>query len=104
MAEQIEPISPEQARKILDSAIRQRIGEHWEDDDNGWTLVTGHDYMARLTRGRKNLDFYVDLVGEVTVEEKEINPAQEYGRLVAWAFLVASLVIALMIARIAGYI
>jgi hypothetical protein len=99
---EIEPIAPEQARAILDAAIRERLGEHWDDEETGWSLVTGHDYMARLTRGRVNMDFYVDLLGDVTIEEKAINPAQESGRLIAWAVLLGSLLLAFIIAQIAG--
>jgi hypothetical protein len=100
MTDEIEPISPEQARKVLDEAIVQKLGAQWEDD--GWVLVSGNDFMARLTRGRINVDFYVDLLGEVKVEEKEINAAQDFGRQLAWMFLIASIVIALLLARVAG--
>jgi hypothetical protein len=102
MTDEIEPISPEQARKVLDEAILQKLGAQWEDE--GWILVSGNDFMARMTRGRINVDFYVDLLGEIKVEEKEINAAQDFGRQIAWIFLIASIVIALMLARIAGYL
>jgi hypothetical protein len=102
MTDEIEPISPEQARKVLDEAILQKLGAQWEDE--GWVLVSGNDFMARLTRGRANVDFYVDLLGDVKVEEKEINAAQDFGRQIAWIFLIASIVIALLLARIAGYL
>jgi hypothetical protein len=65
-------------------------------------LVTGHDYMARLTRGRVNLDFYVDLLGNVTVETSEQNVAQDSIRLVLFILLALSLVIAFLIVRIVG--
>jgi hypothetical protein len=104
MTESIEPITGKEARALLNAAIRARLGEHWDDEEEGWALVTGHDYMARLTKGRINIDFYVDLLGNVTVEEKSIGPAQESGRLYAWLFLFLSLVIALLIAKIAGLI
>jgi hypothetical protein len=80
MTDEIEPIPAEQARVLLEQAIRERLGDDWKDDDSGWTKVTGHDYMARLTKGRVNVDFYVDLLGNVTVETSEINPAQDSGR------------------------
>ncbi|KXK50996.1 MAG: hypothetical protein UZ13_02089 [Chloroflexi bacterium OLB13] len=48
--EPVEPINAEQARSLLYQAIRDRLGEHWDDEETGWRLVTGHDYMARLTR------------------------------------------------------
>lgn len=104
MNDELEPISGEEARAILEEAIRQRIGAEWENDPDGWTRVTGHDFMARLTRGRSNLDFYVDLLGEVTIEETEISPAQDVGRPLALIFLIGSALAALILARLAGYL
>lgn len=104
MASDVEPISPEQARLILNAAIRERLGEDWDREHDGWTLITGHDFMARLTKGRTNIDFYVDLLGKVTVVEREISPAQDMGRLYAWMFLSGSILIALVLARLAGYL
>jgi hypothetical protein len=105
MAQEPEIISPEQARQILDQAIRERIGEYWyEQQEDSWALVTHNDYMARLTKDRTNLDFYVDLLGEVRIEEKEITMGQESGRIIAWLLLMLSVVIALLIARIAGFL
>src|SRR5690349_10296841 len=102
MPDEIQPIPADQARAILDNAIKERLGDDWEDDEDGWVLVTGHDYMARLTKGRTNLEFYVDLLGNVTVEEKEITLPQDSGRLFAWIFLILSLGIAYLLAHIAG--
>ncbi|MBL8133977.1 MAG: hypothetical protein JNL42_19100 [Anaerolineae bacterium] len=102
--ETIEPISGEQARAILEAAIAERLGAHWRDEDSGWQLVTGHDFMARLTRGRVNVDFYVDLLGQVTVQQSEITGAQDSGRLIAWVFLLLSLGIAFLMARIVGWL
>jgi hypothetical protein len=101
---ELEPIPPEEAKAILEGAIRERLGDDWDDEESGWSVVTSHQYMARLTKGRVNLDFYVDIMGNVTVEEKEINPAQDSGRLIAWMFLLVSLGLALMIARAIGWI
>ncbi len=101
---EIEPIPADQARAILDAAMKQRLGADWEDEDSGWLLVTGHDYMARVTRGRRNVDFYVDLLGAVSIEEKEISPAQESGRMLAWIFLMLSLGIAFLLARAVGWL
>lgn len=103
MTDPIEPIPPEQAREILEAAMRKRLGDDWRDEESGWQWVTGHDYMARVTRGRKNVDFYVDLLGEVTISEGEINAAQDSGRLIAWTLLGLSLAIAFLVARIAGW-
>jgi hypothetical protein len=103
MTDEIEPIPADEARAILQAAIRERLGDNWEDDD-GWTLVTSSDYMARLTKGRTNLDFYVDLLGDVTIEEKALNPVQTEGRMLAWMLLILSVVIAFLIARIVGFL
>jgi hypothetical protein len=100
--DEIEPIPAAEARRILENAIRERLGDKWRDEETGWQIVTGHDYMARLTRGTKNLDFYVDLLGNVTVEEKEIDGGQSNGRLIAWMVLIASLILAFFLAQIAG--
>lgn len=100
MSDELDPIPPEQARAILEAAIRERLGEHWEDEENGWLRVTGHDYMARLTRGRVNLDFYVDLLGNVTVEKSDQNIAQDSIRLALLILLALSVVIAFLIVRI----
>ena len=102
MTDEIQPIPGEEARSILEQAIRDRLGEDWDDDDNGWAVVTSHDYMARLNRGRVNIDFHVDLLGNVTVEEKMVNAGQDTGRLFAWMFLLLALGIALLVARIIG--
>ncbi|GIL09399.1 MAG: hypothetical protein BroJett033_9100 [Chloroflexota bacterium] len=102
MDDKVEPIAPEQARQILEAAVRERLGDNWQDEDSGWAVVTSHAYMARLTRGRTNMDFYVDLLGAVTVEVKEISPVQDSGRLIAWLLLLLSLAIAFLVARIAG--
>lgn len=101
---EIEPISSDNARAILDDAMKRRLGDDWQDEDSGWQLVTGHDYMARVTRGRLNVDFYVDLLGKVSIEEKEINSAQESGRMLAWIFLFLSLGIAFLLARAVGWL
>jgi hypothetical protein len=99
---EIEPISPQQARTILYQAIREKLGDKWSDEETGWMLVSGHDFMARLTRGNRNIDFYVDLLGQVTVEEKELSPVQDGSRLLAWMFLFGSLAVALLIAYLTG--
>ncbi|MBK8136005.1 MAG: hypothetical protein IPK52_09210 [Chloroflexi bacterium] len=101
---EIEPIAPEKAREILYAAIQKRLGEHWNDEESGWRLVTGHDYMARLTRGRRNIDFFVDLLGAVTIEEKAIGPAQVQGRINAWLLLGASLLLALLMGYLSGFL
>jgi hypothetical protein len=104
MTDEIEPISPEQAKAILENAIREQLGDDWEDEDTGWVRVTGHDYMARLTRGRTNLDFYVDLLGNVSIHKSELNPAQASGRLIALVVLLACVGVAIMMAHVIGWL
>ena len=99
-----EPISPEEARLALDRAMAERLGPGWQDEGSGWLLVTGNDYMARVTRGSMNLDFMVDLLGNVTIEEKPLSPAQTSGRLIAWTLLLLALGIVYLIARALGWL
>ena len=99
-----EPVSPEEARLALDRAMAERLGPGWQDEGSGWLLVTGNDYMARVTRGSINLDFMVDLLGNVTVEEKPLSPAQTSGRLIAWTLLLLALGIVYLIARALGWL
>lgn len=101
---EIEPIAPEQARALLDAAIAARCGADWQDEDSGWLLVTGHDYMARLTRGGRNVDFYVDLLGVVTTDERETNDAQRSGRILVWVLLLLVLGIGYGFARAVGWL
>jgi hypothetical protein len=99
-----EPISPEQARQRLDAAMAARLGPDWADEESGWLVVTANDYMARVTRRGRNVDFYVDLLGEVSIEEKAEDAAQSSGRLVAWALLLLMLGIAYLFARAVGWL
>lgn len=101
---EIEPIPAAQARLILEEAIRARLGERWNDELDGWTVISRHDYMARLVKGSTSVDFYVDLLGDVSIEEKPIDPAREGGRVIAWLVLLVSLAVALTLARAAGVI
>ncbi|MBN1964099.1 MAG: hypothetical protein JW910_05600, partial [Anaerolineae bacterium] len=88
-------ITPEAARARLDAALAPYLAD-------GWVVRDGHDYMARLTRGDRNLDVLVDLTGEVTVEEKPLALRQESGRLVAWVLLIVALLLALAVAQALG--
>ncbi len=96
-SEQIEPIAPEDARQRLEAAIAPYLAA-------GWSVRAEHDYMARLTRRRHRVDFYVDLLGNVTTEEGEISPAQDSGRLVAWLLLGLAFLLALALASALGWL
>ena len=92
----VEPIAPQEARQRLDQALAPYL-------EDGWAVRARHDYMAQLTRGRRNLEFYVDLLGEVTVSERGLTPAQASGRLIAWVLLLASFLLVLAIASALGW-
>jgi len=95
-------IPPQAARQRLLAAIEARLGPDWRDEDDGWMVIHDGDYLMRLTRGKVNLDFQCDLLGEVTIEERPVSPAQTTGRLIAWAVLLSSLFLALALAQLAG--
>ena len=101
-AVEIEPIAPADARRAIEAAIAQQLGPNWDDEDTGWAIVHDTDYLVRLTRGRVNLDFHCDLLGAVSVTEREINPVQASGKLIAWMVLIASLALAFLLASLAG--
>lgn len=97
-----EPIPAKAARARIRAAIEQRLGANWNDDDTGWLIVHDTDYLVRLHRGHINLDFQCDLLGEVTITEREANPLQVSGRFIAWMVLGASLFVAFLLAQLAG--
>jgi hypothetical protein len=43
-------------------------------------------------------------MGDLTVEEKAVNPGQDMGRLLAGLILLASVLVAVIIAKLAGYL
>jgi len=94
---EIEPISPEAASKILQTALEPYIAD-------GWQLLDQSAYAARLTRGMRNLDIRVDLLGQVEAHESGLTPLQNSGRLTAWVLLLASLLVALALASALGII
>ncbi len=104
MTEEIEPISADEARAILNATLIEQLGEAWDDERDGWSVVSGHDYMARVMKGSRMIDFYVDLLGNVTVEEKETGGIHNNARIIAFMMLIASLLAALILARLSGYL
>lgn len=101
MPEEPTIITPQQARQALEDAIRRHLGDDWQDR---WEIISGHDFMCRLTNGDHTIDFYVDLLGKVTIEEKGRDVMHNAGRIAAWMVLGVSLLLAYTIARIAGVI
>lgn len=95
----------EQARENLKQAIADKLGPDWDDPQNGWVITSNHDYMARLNKGRVNVDFYVDYFsGEVRVEANEISSGQDAGRVFAWVLLGLAAVLVIVLARGLGAI
>jgi hypothetical protein len=104
----VEMISPEAAREALYAAIRAHIGdETWSpdhDEETEWWVITGHDYMMRLSNGYRNLDFHVDLLGTVSIEEKNVTPGVFSGQTLAWILLGLSVLVALVIAQAVSWL
>ncbi len=92
-----EPIAPEDARQVLERATAPYL-------EAGWIVLVEHDFMARLTKGHRNLDFYVDLLGEVQVEESDLSPVQDAGRLVAWLLMLVAFLLVVALASALGWL
>jgi hypothetical protein len=92
---EVEPINPAEAEKILAEALTPYLADEWRLLDRG-------PYAARLTRGVRNLDIRIDLLGQVVTEESGLTPLQESGRLIAWVLLLAALLIALAFSAALG--
>lgn len=91
--------SPEEQRAAIDAAIHERLGDDWRKE---WMLVHDASDLVRLHKDTINLDFQADLLAQVEVIEREANPLQLSGRLVAWTILGIFLFVALAIAAVAG--
>ncbi|NJL93155.1 MAG: hypothetical protein HC915_05225 [Anaerolineae bacterium] len=87
----VEPIAPEAAAVILAPKLAELEAE-------GWVVLVQTDYMARLTRGKSNLDVRVDLLGQLELEEKPLTLPQESGRIIATLFLIIFFLLALVLA------
>lgn len=97
--DEIEIATPEQQRAAIEAAIVERLGDNWEKE---WLLVHDANDLVRLNKGDINLDFQADLLAEVDIIEREANPLQLSGRLVAFTILGLFLFVALAIASVAG--
>lgn len=95
--DEIEPINPEEADKIMQKALDSYRAE-------GWMVLDRGAYASRLTRGRRNLDVRVDLLGQLEVEESGLTPLQDSGRLIAWIVLLAMLLVVLALTSVLGII
>ena len=92
---EIEPISTAEAQAILADALAPYLAD-------GWHVLDRSPAWARLTRGKRNLDVRVDLLGEVEAHESDLTPLQDSGRLIAWVLLLTSLLLALAVAAALG--
>lgn len=97
------PISGDEARQLLNSAIVERLGVAWDDPETGWAVISRHDFMARLTNGKRVMDFYVDLLGDIRIEEK-IPSTEDRGRIIVGILAVVIMLAALILARAMGFI
>lgn len=89
----------EEQRDAIETEIIARLGENWKKE---WLIVHDTDSLVRLNKGKINLDFQADLLAQVEVIEREANPLQLSGRLIAFTILGVFLFVALAIATIAG--
>ncbi len=94
---EIEPINPQDAAIILKQALEPYLAD-------GWRVLDQSAYYARVTRGTRNLDILVDLLGQVEKRESELTPLQDSGRLAAWMLLLATLLVVMALATALGII
>jgi hypothetical protein len=92
---EIEPVGIDEAGKIMEDALQPYLAEDWRIIDRG-------PYATRLTRGVRNLDIRVDLLGQVETEESGLTPLQDSGRLMAWMVLLAALLVVLALSAALG--
>jgi len=92
---EIEPISPQDAEAILKQAVEPYLAE-------GWRVIDRSAYLARLTRGKRNLDLRIDLLGKVEKQEMDLTPLQDSGRLMAWMLQLTALLVALALSAALG--
>lgn len=98
-APELEIATPKEQRTAIEAEILARLGDNWKKE---WLIVHDTDALVRLNKGDKNLDFQADLLAQVEVIEREANPLQLSGRLIAFTILGLFLFVALAIATIAG--
>ncbi len=92
---EVEPIDPQAAESILREAIAPYLAE-------GWRVLHRDAYSARLRRDARNIDVWIDLLGDVQTRERGLTPLQESGRLMAWTVLLAMLLLALALSAVFG--
>jgi hypothetical protein len=86
---EVEIITPEQAAAILEPKLAELQAE-------GWVILMQTDYIARLTRGDRNLDVRVDLLGELEIEEKPLTLVQDSGQVIGILLTILLLLVVLV--------
>ncbi len=97
-------MTPEAALSLRNRAIADHLGADWSDPSSGWNLIEDQPHQARLVRGGDRLDVRVADDGQLTVEHTPFQPLKLSGRFQAWLVLLALLVLALVLARLTGFI
>lgn len=92
----VEIITPEEARQHLEAAMAPYI-------EDGWEVLVEHDYMASLNKGRRNLDIHVDLLGEVSMEEKGMSASQHKDLLILIVLIIGGTLVTIALASALGY-
>ena len=87
----VQIVEPDEAAAILEPVVA-------ELEADGWVVIVQHDYMARLTRGRRNVDLEVTLLGELLREETSLSLVQESGQMVAILLVLMLILLALAFA------
>ncbi len=92
---EVEPVDPQTAEAALSEALAPYLAEDWR-------VLHRDAYSARLRRAGRNVDVWVDLLGDVQTRERGPTPLQESGRLMAWMVLLAMLLLALALSAALG--
>jgi hypothetical protein len=93
--DEVQIIEPDQAGTILTAKIAELESE-------GWVMIVRTDYMARLTRGRRNLDVEIDLLGSVSERESPLSAAQESGQIIGVLLILVAVLLVITVASVLG--
>ena len=89
-------VTPDQAEVLLVPEIERLEAE-------GWKVTRRAQYIVRLKRDDRVTDVHVDLLGNITSEEKRaVTSATEVGHLIAWMLLIAFFLVVLAFAQTLG--
>jgi hypothetical protein len=89
----VEIITPEQAATILEPKLAELQAE-------GWIILMQTDYIARLTRGDRNLDVQVDLLGNLETQEKPLTLVQDSGQVIGILLTILLVLVVLVLISI----